>query len=186
MIFGPKEIMLKDNRECILRSPSVLDAGDLIEYLKIVSAETDYMIRYPEEVTMSDDEEREFLAGMLKEKRKVMISAILEGKIVGNACITYIDNKIKLRHRAEFGIAILKEAWNLGIGSAILKEMINLAREMDYERIELEVDESNAQGIALYHKMGFTEYGKREHAFRMKDGSYRSEILMQKDLRVKE
>ncbi len=186
MIFGPKEIALKDNRECILRSPSVLDAGDLIEYLKIVSAETDYMIRYPEEVTMPEEEEREFLAGVLKDKRKVMITAVLDGKIVGNASITYIDDKIKLRHRAEFGIAILKEAWNLGIGSAILKEMIDLAREMDYERIELEVDDTNTRGIALYQKMGFIEYGKREHAFRLKDGSYRSEILMQKDLLAKE
>ena len=101
----------------------------------------------------SVDDSRSGIERFLKRNPHTSVVACLDGKIVGNASITYIDDKIKLRHRAEFGIAILKEAWNLGIGSAILKEMIDLAREMDYERIELEVDDTNTRGIALYHKI---------------------------------
>lgn len=182
MIFGPKEILLKDGRNCILRSPSVLDAEDILEYLKTTSAETDFMIRCPEEVTMTVEEEQKILAEFLKDPKRVMISAILDGKIVGNAGMACVDDKIKLCHRAHFGIAIVKEAWHLGIGSAILKEIIRTARSIGFEQIELEVDEGNQRGIALYQKMGFKEYGKRDAAFRLKDGSYHAEYLMMKKL----
>lgn len=182
MIFGPKEIYLNDGRSCILRSPSVLDAEDILEYLKITSSETDFMIRCPEEVTMTVAEEQIMLAEFLKDPKRVMISAILDGKIVGNAGLGCIDDKIKLCHRAHFGIAIIKEAWHLGIGSAILEEIINTARSMGFEQIELEVDENNQRGISLYQKKGFKEYGKREAALRLKDGSYHAEYLMMKKL----
>lgn len=182
MIFGPKVVTLKDGRKAILRSPSVLDAEDLIAYLKATSSETEYMIRYPEEVNFTLEEEQEILSQSLKEKRRIMISAIVDGKIVGNAGLSCIDEKIKLRHRAGIGIAVLKEAWNLGIGTAILQEMLAIAGYMEYEQLELEVAESNGKAIALYRKMGFVEYGKRDRGFRFKDGSYENDILMYRQL----
>ena len=50
MKFGPIEIKDKSNRTIVLRNATPEDAEDLITYLKVTTAETPYLIRYPEEV----------------------------------------------------------------------------------------------------------------------------------------
>lgn len=40
MIFGKREIKLKDGTTCILRSPDEHDAEKMIEYLKMTAGET--------------------------------------------------------------------------------------------------------------------------------------------------
>ena len=45
MEFREKEIKLKDGTTCILRSPNENDAEEMIEYLKISSDETHFMVR---------------------------------------------------------------------------------------------------------------------------------------------
>ena len=45
MRFGEKEIELKDGTTCILRSPNEQDAEKMIEYLKMTSEETHFMVR---------------------------------------------------------------------------------------------------------------------------------------------
>ena len=51
MRFDERKITLKDNRECILRPTMPDDAQDMIEYLKLTSAETEYLLRYPDEIS---------------------------------------------------------------------------------------------------------------------------------------
>lgn len=51
MEFYKKEVELNDGSKCILRSPNENDAKDMIEYLKITSDETHFMIRYPHRAT---------------------------------------------------------------------------------------------------------------------------------------
>ena len=46
MVFEEKRIILKDGRKCILRSIDKSDAADMIEYLRIVSGETEFLLRY--------------------------------------------------------------------------------------------------------------------------------------------
>ncbi len=182
MNFPEKTITLKNGTHCVLRSPSVADADSLLAYLKQTSGETDYMLRYPEEITLTTEQEEEFLKTILESEKMIMIAAFIEGKLVGNCSISQVDDKIKIAHRAGFGIALLQKVCGLGLGSAMLREIIASAETMGFEQIELEVDESNQEGIGLYKKMGFVPYGLREHAFKRKDGTYSNEILMMKKL----
>ena len=48
--------------------------------------------------------------------------------------------------------------------------------------MELEMTDGNERGLALYTKMGFEITGRRPDAFRMRDGTYRDDILMTKML----
>ena len=49
--------------------------------------------------------------------------------------------------------------------------------------LTLEVRASNAPAIALYEKFGFEKYGVNPRAFKLKDGTYRDEIIMVKMLK---
>ena len=57
MKFGPIEIKDKNNRTIVLRNATPEDAEDLITYLKVTTAETPYLIREPEEVAMTREQE---------------------------------------------------------------------------------------------------------------------------------
>ena len=49
------------------------------------------------------------------------------------------------------------------------------------EKVEL-VYSDNARAIHLYEKFGFERYGIHPRAFKLKDGTYRDEIIMVKML----
>lgn len=183
MVFQDKKVILINEKECFLRSPDVVDAEMLLEYLKQTSSETDYMIRYPEEITMSIVDEGNFLKAVRENPNSVMISAFVDDKLVGNASINRISDMIKLSHRATFGIAILKEFWQLGIGTVLLTEIIDCAKQAGFEQLELEVVKTNYKAIRLYEQFGFEIYGTRENAFKLKDGSYCAEYLMVKKIK---
>lgn len=72
MIFDKKIIQLKDDRECILRPVEVKDAEAMIEYLRMVSSETPFLLRNEDEVTYTVEAEEQLLE-MPKEFETVVI-----------------------------------------------------------------------------------------------------------------
>ena len=54
------------------------------------------------------------------------------------------------------GIALLKEYWNLGIGSAMFSELVAEAEKYDIEILELQFVEGNDRARHLYEKFGFS------------------------------
>ncbi|MDU6038076.1 MAG: GNAT family N-acetyltransferase [Clostridium butyricum] len=178
MIFKEKKVILKDGTKCILRSPNYKDAASMIEYLKITSDETYFMVRYPEEIIMKVEEEEEIINCTINSKTDLMIVAFVNNELAGNAGISAIRNHIKLKHRAGLGISIKQKYWNNGVGDILIKEMINAAGLMGYEQIELGVFADNKRARYLYKKNGFEVWGNTKNAFKLKDGTYRDEIIM--------
>lgn len=178
MIFEEKEFMSADGTRFLLRSPSPEDSAQMLTYLKTISAETDYMLRYPEEITMTLEDEEAFLAEKREAPRDLMIAVLREGKIVGNASLYHISNDLKARHRASFGIAITKEFWHMGLGRTLMTNIIDAAKDLCYEQLELEVASCNEKALNLYKKMGFVICGECPHAFKLKNGEYYNEYHM--------
>ena len=137
MIYKEKRIVLKNGTDCILRSPRPEDADSIISNWKLTSEETGFIARYPEEITMSIEAEEKFLADQQTDPKSIMIAAVIDGKIIANAGITYVQNNIKFLHRAVFGISIQKEYWNIGIGSSILSELIMWAEKAGFKLREI-------------------------------------------------
>jgi ribosomal protein S18 acetylase RimI-like enzyme len=182
MIFKQKKITLKDGRVCILKTPNKEDAHQMIEYLKQSSRDTDFMLRYPEEVTFTIEKEQTLLCDLANSSDSMMIAAFIDGVLAGNCSFAAIGPKLKVKHRCQMGIAIKKEYWCAGIGRILLEEAINQARECGFEQMELEVVSRNTRAIRLYEKVGFEVYGIRKNAMKLKDGTYYSELLMMKRL----
>ncbi|HYE67977.1 MAG TPA: GNAT family N-acetyltransferase [Anaerovoracaceae bacterium] len=178
MQYEETQIILKNGIKCILRSPGPKDAEATLFHLKQTAGETDYISRYPEEVTLTVEEEEAFLEKVRTDSKSMMISAVVDGKIVANAAFNCVLDTFKYHHRADLGIAVQQEYWNQGIGTAMLAELIKEAEKAGYEQLELEVDCKNEQAIKLYQKLGFRTYGTRERTFKLKGGNYSSFYLM--------
>lgn len=106
----------------------------------------------------------------------------MDGVVVGNAGITSLGTRYKVRHRAEFGISILREFWGLGIGKALMSACISCAKEAGYEQLELEVVAENTSAVALYKKAGFVEFGRNPKGFKSRISGYQELVSMRLEL----
>lgn len=183
MIVDDIPIILKDGRKAFLRSPKPEDADGIIEYLLVSAGETNYLLRYPEEcLNFTRDNEIEFLKQVNSSDNRIMLVCEVEGRIAGNCDISF-GNNLKTRHRASVAIALMSEFWNLGIGTAMFKQLIKFAEERkEIIQIELDYIEGNMRARALYEKMGFRICSVKPDAIRLKDGTLLNEYMMIKKL----
>ena len=101
MVFEERSLKDKLGRTIVLRNARPEDAEDLIKYLKITSAETPYLIREPEEITMTDTKERQLIQAKIDADRELMLVAFLDGKHVGNCSLMSIAPYKRYKHRCD-------------------------------------------------------------------------------------
>jgi RimJ/RimL family protein N-acetyltransferase len=169
---------LKSGLNLLLRSPEEQDAVDMINFLKQTAGESDHLLRTPEEVLMTVPEEQAFLRGTLEDERRMMINAVQGDEIIGNVSVFPVGVRQRVEHRAEIAVAVRKPWWGLGIGSLLLREALAQAVKMGFEQLELTVFADNELAVRLYKSLGFESWGQRKNACKMKDGSYRDDLLM--------
>ena len=131
---------------------------------------------------MDAEQESRFLARKAESPNEIEVIALMEGKIVGTAGIDAVGAFYKLRHRAEFGVNILKEYWGLGVGRALMEACIQCAREAGYAQLELSVVAENSRAIALYQKAGFVEFGRNPRGFRSRTAGFQEIVFMRLEL----
>lgn len=182
MRFAEREIVLKDGRKCVLKPNSPEFAAEMVDYMKITPGETEFLLRYPDEIQLTLEKEKEILARILEDPYHIMMVPVVEGRAAGNGSVCGIGGQRKLTHRCSLAIALYQEFWGLGIGKAMIEYLSELARQVGWKQLDLEVVAENEQAIALYKKCGFIETGRRHNALRFDDGTYHDEILMYKDL----
>ena len=183
MRFCEEIFIGKDGKPYTLRSPVAADAAQMIAYLKTTAVETEHGLSYPEELDFSVEEEENFINNAADNPGNMMITVFDGENLVGNASLGCVFDKKKTRHRAEFGIAILKSHWGQGLGQKLVSELISAAKRAGYEQLELEVVATNHAAISLYQKLGFKIYGERPNSFKLKSGAYSNELLMVLDLK---
>lgn len=175
---------LKNGKVCKIRPIQEEDAAEALAYIRKVNLETDFLLRYPEELLDSVEEERKFIQKIVKSQHNQMLVCIVDGQIVANAQFSRFTLH-KVEHRAEIAMAVVQEYWNQGIGHKLLEELEAFAHERGIEQLELEYIESNERARALYEKCGFRGIAVRPNAFKQRDGKRLGAVLMQKDLRKK-
>lgn len=181
MLFE-KQISLKSGASALLRSPiAEKDAPAMVQYLVDMAAETDFTLGYPEERIMPVEKEVAFLQHVAESPNDLFIVCEVEGRLAGNCHLSF-NTMAKVAHRASVAIALYKEFWNLGIGTAMFEAMIAAARERGVMQLELEYIEGNSRGRALYEKMGFRLTGVQPNAIRLKDGTLLDMHMMVKRL----
>lgn len=178
-----KKITLKDGRECVLRDCRAADARQALELFLKTHAETDYMLSYPDENTFTVAAERDYLAEIGASNDGIELCAEMDGTMVGTAGISYVGDKYKVSHRAEFGVGVLKKYWGLGIGRALSEACIACAKEAGYVQLELEVVADNLPAVRLYESLGFTEFGRNPKGYRSRKNGWQELILMRLELK---
>ena len=181
MKITPCSFQLPNGELLTVRSLCADDAEALNAFRLATYRETHFMARYPEECTGLEAVQKG-LAGSESSALNVEVGAFSGTKLVGEFGVAQVRPHIKYRHRAGMGISVLKEAWGCGLGSFLMQLAVDQAKTNGFEQLELGVYSDNARAIHLYEKFGFERCGTTPHAFKLKDGTYRDEIMMVKML----
>ncbi|MEE3496970.1 MAG: GNAT family N-acetyltransferase [Butyrivibrio sp.] len=171
-------INLKNGKEALLRNGEFADGEAVFVNFNETHAETDYLLSYPDENSFDAQQEAEFLKEKTESLNEIEIVAVVDGVVAGTAGIEAVGAKYKLKHRAELGIAILKEYWGLGIGKALMEACIECAKDAGYTQLELNVVAENERAVSLYKKMGFVEYGRNPRGFNSRVSGYQEVVYM--------
>ena len=155
----------------------------LLYSIKTSSGETEFLSRVIEDwEDFTVESEENFIYNVRKSQNTLFIACYVDGVIAGNCDITFKTGS-KTSHIATVGIALQKKYWNIGIGSAMFKELLKTAEEHDgTEIVDLEFIEGNNRAKALYEKFGFEVISVKLQICKLKDGAYQNLVYMQKHI----
>lgn len=100
------------------------------------------------------------------------------GALLG--CAGFHDFEPGKTHRAELGYWLAKSHWGKGIGTAVVKRLVEIGfEEFELERLEAPIFDGNARSRRVLEKNGFELEGKLRHYYE-KNGELRDGLLFAK------
>jgi ribosomal protein S18 acetylase RimI-like enzyme len=165
----------KDSQKVVLRTPKWEDLDDLLELINSLVDEKAEIIATEK---VSREEEIDWLSkalSRLERNETFYLVAEVGGKVVA---ISEIDKRSgHQKHVGMMGIAVKSGFRDLGIGTEMMKTLVNQAQKAGLKVLTLSAFASNKRAIHIYEKVGFVQTGRVPKKF-FKEGKYIDEIIM--------
>ena len=163
----PREYETKDGRLLLIREAEEEDARAVIDYVRSISGESDFLTFGSGEFEIEEEEEKEFLRGCLASDNQLFLLGFL-GDAIAAALNFSAGRRPRVRHSGELSMSVRKRYWGLGIGSSLLDALIEWAKDTRIvKKINLRVRADHRRAILLYERKGF-----------VKEGTIRKEIFL--------
>ena len=115
------EYLLKDGRTLLLRDPTLEDAEELLNFLKIVGSETDFLLADENGIDgLTLEGERDWITATLNAPNTKMFVGVVEGEIV-LVCDVRAAGRKRISHVGGVAISIKRGYWHLGIGAIAMQ-----------------------------------------------------------------
>lgn len=111
------------------------------------------------------------------------IVARLDGKILGWAALSPVSSRCVYAGVAEVSIYVRHGSKGKGIGSLLLKSLIEISEQNGFWTLQSGIFPENVSSLKLHIKYGFREVGRRERIGQL-DGVWRDTILLERRSRV--
>jgi putative acetyltransferase len=161
---------LKDGRTVLIREFRLEDREKFIEMYASLSDEA---VRWGMPPYTREVVER-WISNL---QNLIFLVALCGDKIVGDAHIHKFPNP-RRRGTSDLIIYLHQDFHNIGLGTAMLTRLIELARKEGLHRIGLSVIADNKRAVHLYKKVGFRIEGVLKDAYFGEDGKYHDELEM--------
>ena len=114
-------------------------------------------------------------------ERAAQFAATIAGSVVavaGGQVVGMIHVEASRHGFGEIGMCVDRGWRGRGVGSALMRAAISLAREQSLHKLSLEVFAHNAAAIAVYRRAGFAEEGRRVRHYRRSSGELWDTVIM--------
>ena len=172
-----KEFFVKGGDKVVLRTPKWEDLDDLLELINSIVDEGAEIGR-AEKVLR--EEEIDWLSGLLarlERGRTFFVVAEVKGSVIASSDIARQSGFQK--HVGVVGIVIKNGFRELGIGTAMMRVLVEQAQEMGLKVLTLTAFASNKRAIHVYEKVGVVQTGLIPKKL-LKQGKYIDEVIMTK------
>lgn len=164
--FQANHVQLKNGKSVLIRQAEISDAEQLLNCIKIYIPQSEYIPKLGQEITLSVEQERNWIQSFLTNSNSLLLVAEYENQIIGNIDLTG-NQRIMMQHTAVIGMGMIEEWRNTGLGTALLSSIVDWAKENEQlELIWLQVYTANEAGLKLYKKLGFSENGIIKNFFK--------------------
>ena len=124
-----KSVVLRDGRVLQISRPRGENAAEILEYLKTIGGETHFLLMDENGPGISEEYEAKILEASYAEPRGGMHFGRINGEM---ACMFSLSchPRRRLAHTGEIALSVRKKYWHIGVGSAIMETLIELAKEI--------------------------------------------------------
>jgi phosphinothricin acetyltransferase len=109
--------------------------------------------------------------------------ALTEGTVVGWAALSYISSRSVYAGVAEVSIYVSQKENGMGIGSKLLKSLIECSEQEGYWMLQSGIFPENLASLKLHKRYGFREVGRRERIGQL-NGIWRDTLLLERRSKV--
>ena len=165
-------VTLPDGTRALLRPLMASDREALVEMFAHASEEDRRYLR-------DDVTDRELVASWADnlDYRKVFpLVAVVNDRLVGDATLHF--RKGPHRHQAEVRIYLAREVRRRGLGTRMLRALIDIARNLGLHQLVAEIVTDQAPVIKAFQELGFQQQCVLSDYFMLQDGSTRDVALM--------
>ena len=108
-----------------------------------------------------------YVAGFGKQKHDIALAAEVDNKIVGAVWVRIMNDYGHIDDETpSFAISLYKEYRGHGIGTSMMKKMLEILKERGYRQASLAVQKAN-YAVKMYQKTGFEIVGENEEEYIM-------------------
>ncbi len=177
MKFHPTTVHLKNDQSVLLRIARTEDATELRQTIQTYLQSSPHIPLTPEEFTPSVEEEVAWIRQFLDQENSLLLVAEKDDRIIGNIDLTG-NQRLRMRHTGMIGMGICEAYRNTGLGTHLIRQMIQWAEENPIlEILWLEVYRTNLPGRRLYERAGFQEVGTIPGFFK-NESTYSDKVIM--------
>lgn len=168
-----KRFTSKKGNEVVFRYPTPTDFADMYSFACDIGSEDTFVAL---DAPPTEAEEHDFFERMIrevKEKESIYLMAYVDGAFAGNGRVN--RGKGRHRHTGSMGISLRSAFRGGGIGTELMKSLIDEARTLGLRLLTLTCFETNAPALHVYEKLGFQKAGVIPGAIAYK-GQYIGEV----------
>jgi RimJ/RimL family protein N-acetyltransferase len=171
--------MVKAGTMMEIRQLRATDAAYYVRLVEQIDRESRFLMWEPGERQISADDIRRSLTDSNSSDRLRLVA------LVGDALVGFLvahrGRPRRVRHRADFTMAVLQDHQSRGIGTELLAALDSWATAVGISRLELTVMSDNEPALALYERAGYSLEGRKRDAI-IVDGRGVDELVMGKPL----
>lgn len=154
----PRKHELKNDLVLLVREAEKNDAPALLDHIRAIAAESDFLTFGPGEFEPTVAQERDVLRRFHESEGQIYLVGELDDRIV--AALSFVaGHRPRTRHSGELGLSVRKPHWGLGIGASMLDAFLAWAGENHIVKVNLRVRTDNRRAMRLYERRGFVHEG---------------------------
>ena len=155
---------LKDGTTVRIRSAEKGDAAAFVRHLRQAGGETNFLSFGAEDCPYTDESALSLIERSKTDARMIFLLAYVGDVLAGELFISTAPRR-RFQHTGELAVSVLKDYWNLGIATLLMREALSIADDViGFDSIHLDVDADNLTAQRLYRNFGFTEYARYRRA----------------------